>query len=178
MSVETNHETDREPIEIDNSPTKLSAGAAIVAAIVAALASGPFALLALPLGIAGVGGVAAGLLVAENRTWVSIGVGALFLCVLVSGGFGTPVELLLVSTVATVLAWDFGHNAISLGEQMGRHTRTRRNEVTHAAFTTMVAMLAAAFGYGLFAVAGGGRPIAALVMMLLGLVFLVWAIRT
>lgn len=178
MSVETNQDIDVEPTEIDHSPAKLSAGAAIVAAIVAALTSAPFALLSLPVGIAGAGAVAAGLLVAENRTWVSIGVGALFLCVLISGGFGTPVELLLVSTVATVLAWDLGHNAISLGEQMGRHARTQRSEVTHAAFTTLVAMLAAGFGYGLFATVGGGRPVAALSMLLLGLLFLAWAIRT
>lgn len=178
MSVDADRNSDREPIEVDHSPTKVSTVAAIAAAIVATLTSAPFALLALPLGLAGTGAIAAGLLLAEDRTWVTIGTGALFLSVLVSGGFGTPVELMLVSTIATVLAWDVGHNAISLGRQMGRHSRTRRNEVIHGATSTVVAMVAAAFGYGVYAVAGGGHPVAALATLLLGLVLLIWAIRT
>ncbi|SNZ17078.1 hypothetical protein SAMN06269185_2881 [Natronoarchaeum philippinense] len=178
MSTNTDMPADPDPIELDHSPTKLSTIAAVGAAVLAALTSAPFALLALPVGLAGAGAVGAGLIVAESRTWVAVGVGALFLSVLISGGFGTPVELLLVSMVATVLAWDFGHNAISLGEHVGRHSTTRRNEIIHGAATTIAASLAAAVGYGVYAIAGGGQPVAALSLLLFGIVFLIWAIRT
>lgn len=169
---------EHEPIAVDHSPTLLSTYGAIGAGVVAALTSALFSLLALPLGIAGVTAVGAGLLVTESRKWVTLGAGSLLLCILVAGGFGTPAEFLLVSTVATVLSWDLGHNAISLGEQLGRHTRTRRNEIIHGAFSTLVGMVAAIFGYGFYATAGSGQPIAALSMVLAGVVFLIWAIRT
>jgi hypothetical protein len=175
MSTET--ADDETSVEIDNSPTKISSYGAIVAAFVAALTSAPFALLALPLGLGGVGIVAAGVFLRYNRTWVTLGAASLFLSVIISGGFGAPVEFLLVSTIGTMLAWDLGQNAISLGEQMGRHTNTRRNEVIHASFNTVVAMLAMGVGYGIYSVASGGQPVAALTMLLFGSIFLVWAIR-
>lgn len=171
-------ESEFDSVSIDTTPTSLSTQAAIAAAIVAALTSAPFALLALPLGLAGVATIAASLLVVGRRRWVTLGAGALFLAILVSGGFGTPVELLLVSTVATVLAWDFGQNAISLGRHVGRHSPTRRNELFHGAFTAVVSGLAAAVGYTAYLVSDAGRSIAALAFLLLGVVFLVWGIRT
>jgi len=148
------------------------------AGLIAAVSSAPFALLALPLGVGGVGMIAGGLLLRGNRTWVSMGAGTLFLSVVVAGGFGAPVEFLFVSTIATLLAWDLGQNAVSLGEQVGRHSRTRRNEVIHASFSTIVAMAAMALGYVTYTLSGGGRPVAALAMLLFGVVFLLWAIRT
>lgn len=176
MSQQFN-DPEQEPITVDHSPTELSTYAAIGAAVIAALTSALFSVLALPLGIAGVIAIAAGLLVAERRIWVKLGTGSLFLCILVSGGFGTPVEFLLISTIATVLSWDLGSNAISLGEQMGRHSRTRRNEIIHGTFSTLVAMVATGIGYGFFTTASEGQSIAALSMFLAGVVCLIWAIR-
>jgi hypothetical protein len=178
MSQQATSNPEHEPIHIDHSPTTVSTYAAIGAAVVAGLTSAPFNILALPLGIAGITAIAAGLLVTESRTWVTLGTGSLFLCVLVSGGFGTPVEFLLVSTVATVLAWDLGQHAIGLGDQIGSHSRTRRNEIIHGAFSTIVGVVATIFGYGFYVVAGGGQSIAALSMLLVAIVFLIWAIRT
>ncbi|WP_317175772.1 DUF7519 family protein [Halomontanus rarus] len=165
-------------VDVDHAPTAVSSTAAIIAAVVAAITSAPFALLALPLGIGGAGIVAAGLRLGGKREWVTLGAGALFLSILVAGGFGTPVEFLLVSTISTLLAWDFGQNAISLGEQIGRHSRTKRNEVIHASASLVVALLSSAFGYLVYTNAGSGRPVASLTMLVLGVVLLIWAIRT
>ena len=176
MSIGNTEELTR--IEIDNRPTVISSWAAVGAAVLAALTSGLFAFLALPLSAGGVGMIAGGLFYAHNRSWVTIGTASLFLGVLVAGGFGAPIELLLISMIGTLLAWDFGQHSISLGRQVGRHSTTRRNEIIHCGASTMVACVAAAIGLAVFLTAGGGRPVAALSMLLLGFLFLLWAIRT
>lgn len=177
--IDTDNEHGPTTIEVDHSPTRVSSYAAVGASIIAAITSAPFALLSLPLGIGGVGILAGGLFRGDgNRGWVALGTVSLFLSVLIAGGFGTPPELLLVSMATTVLAWNFGQNAIGLGEQIGRHSETQRNEVIHCAVATIVAMVVAGFGYTVFSVAGGGQPLGALTMVLFGLIFLIWAIRT
>jgi hypothetical protein len=178
MSQGFNDNPEHEPITVDHSPTRISTYAAVTAAVVAGLTSAPFAVLTIPLGFAGIAAVAAGLLVVESRKWVSLGVGSLLLGVFVSGGFGTPVEFLLVSTIAAILSWDLGHYAISLGEQVGSHSRTERVEIIHGAFTTLVGMVAAALGYGFFVTAGTGKSVASLSLLIVGIVCLLWAIRT
>lgn len=169
---------DRTTVDVDHSPARASSIAAVVAALLAALTSAPFAVLALPLGFGGVVILAAGLFVEEERSWVTFGAAGLFLSVLISGIDGTPVELLLVSAAATAIAWDVGQHAIGLGEQLGRHTRTWRNEALHASASTVVAMLAAALGYGIYSTVGGANPVGAVTMLSVAIVFLVWAIRT
>lgn len=165
-------------VEVDHSPTRVSSYVAIAAGIVAALLSAPFALLALPVGIGGVGILAMGLLRGGNRMWVTMGTAGLFLSVLIAGGFGTSPVFLLLSAAATLFAWNAGLNAIGLGEQIGRHSETRRNEIIHLSAAAIVAAVAVAFSFIVYTVAGGGRPVAALTLLLFGAVFLAWAIRT
>lgn len=178
MSVNERNESELTGVEIDDTPTKASTTASLVAAVIGAATSAPFAVLALPLGIGGIGMIAFGLIRKKSRMYVSLGAACLFLSVMVASGFGTPVEFLLLSTIAIVLAWDFGQNAISLGEQMGRQSKTKRNEIIHGAASTIVVFAAAGIGYGMYLGASGGQPVSALATMLLGLVFLIWAIRT
>jgi len=177
MSTQTQDETDPQRVQIDHSPSKLSAIVATVAAAIAAATSAPFQVLTLPLGLSRIAAVAAGLWVTESRTWVSIGAASLILSILLSGSLGTPTELLLISMVATVVAWDVGQNAISLGEQMGRHSTTRRNEIIHGSASAVVSLAAGGLAYVIYLTASGGQPVAALSMMALGLVFMIWAIR-
>ncbi|MCU4743980.1 hypothetical protein OB955_15120 [Halobacteria archaeon AArc-m2/3/4] len=164
-------------VTVDRSPAKVSATGATIAGAVAALTTAPFALLALPLGLGGVAMIAGGLWATTSRRLVSLGTASLFLGVLVAGGFGTPVEFLLIATIGVGMAWDLGHNAIGLGEQMGRHSKTRRSEVIHAGATLIVVLAASVIGYSAYLVGGGGHPVAALAGMSLGLVFMIWAIR-
>jgi hypothetical protein len=173
--------TDFDPddaVAIDHAPTRQSSIAAVAAGVLAALATVPFALLALPVAFGGITILAAGLFVRPSRPMVSIGTAGLFLSVLVAGGFGAPVEFLLFGGAATVIAWDLGGYAIDLGEQVGRHGDTARNETIHASISVVVALAAAAVGYAVSLVAGGGRPMAAVATLLFGIVFLVWAVRT
>lgn len=167
-----------EGVGVDHSPTRTSSMAAVGAALIAALTSAPFAVLAVPLGFGGLAILASGLFGETSRARVTLGTGGLFLSVLVAGGFGTPAEVLLVSMIGTLLAWDLGQHAIGLGEQVGSHSRTRRNEIVHASMSAMVATVSAAIGYVVFATAGGGRPVSALVLLLFAVVFFAWALRT
>lgn len=178
VTADTGADDERSTVDVDHSPARASSYAAVVAALLSALTSAPFAVLALPLGLGGVVLVAAGLFGSKNRSYVSFGAAGLFLSTIVSGVDGTPVELLLVSAAMAALAWDVGQNAISVGDQLGRHTTTWRIEAVHASATTVVALLAAAVGYGVSIAASGGQPAAAVGMLSLGLVFLLWAIRT
>lgn len=176
MTIDT--DDDQTTVTVDHSPTRASSYAAIVASVLAALLSAPFALLALPVGIGGAGILAMGLLRGGNRTWVTMGAASLFLAILISGGFGTAPVILLLSTAATFLAWNLGLNAISLGEQIGRHSETRRNEIVHGAVVALVVMVAVMFSFTVYTAVSGGRPVAALSLLLFGAVFLAWAIRT
>ncbi|WP_459190695.1 DUF7519 family protein [Halosimplex sp. J119] len=165
-------------VTVDHSPTRVSSIAAVGAAVIAGLTSAPFALYALPLGFGGIAVLASGLFMGSSRLRVTMGAAGLFLSVLIAGLFGTGPEILLVSAAATILAWNFGQNAISLGEQIGSSSRTRRNEIIHASAATIVAMVATGVGYGVYLIGSGGRPMAAVGMLSLALVFLIWAIRT
>lgn len=178
MSHSTHDDAERQQVDIDNDPTTVSSAGAIIAALVAAFTSSPFALIALPLGLGGVGMIAGTLFRNGSRRLISLGTASLFISIVISGGFGAPVELLLVSTIATVLAWDLGQNAISLGEQMGRQTETQRNEVIHAAASAIVGAAGAGLGYLIYLTSAGGYPISALVLIVLGIIFLLWSIRT
>jgi len=174
MSTESEEVT---TVTVDHSPTRFSSIAAVVAAVIAGVTSAPFALYAIPLGLGGIAVLASGLFMGANRLRVTMGAAGLFLSVLIAGLFGTGPEILLVSGAATVLAWNFGQNAISLGEQIGASSRTRRNEIIHASAATIVAMVGAGVGYGVYVIGSGGRPVAAVGMLALALVFMIWAIR-
>ena len=79
--------------------------------------------------------------------------------------------------IATVLAWDFGEQAISVGEQLGREADTTQLEITHAAGSTVVGVGAGALGYGIYLVSSGGQPVPTLVFLLLAAVVLTSALR-
>ncbi|MCU4742424.1 DUF7519 family protein [Natronoglomus mannanivorans] len=177
MSTQTQTQN-LEAVDVDHSPTRVSSLAAVAAALIAALTSAPFAVLAVPLGFGGLAILASGLFGEPSRARVTLGAAGLFLSVLVAGGFGTPAEVLLISMIGTLLAWDLGQHAIGLGEQVGSHSKTQRNEIVHASLSAMVAAISAAIGYLVFATAGGGRPVSALILLLVAVVFFAWALRT
>jgi len=165
-------------VAVDHGPTKLSSVAAVVAGFVAALTSGPFSLLALPLALGGVAMIAGGLFWRTNRTWVTTGTMSLYLAPIIAGALGVAVELLLLSVVSTFLAWNFGQRAIDLGEQVGRHSTTARNEAINISLVTFIGFASAALGYGVYTVSEGSRPVAAVAMLVLAALFLSWAMRS
>jgi len=161
---------------IDRSPAttsvRLAVGAAVVATI--ALAAGaPASLIATAPGLlALLGGLRA-----ERRDVVAVGAGALFVGALLAGIGGAPVEITLLGAGLAVLAWDVAGNAFEMGAQMGRDASTREAELAHASGTAAVGLGAGGLGYALFAVAEGGRPLTAVVMLSFAAVLLASALR-
>lgn len=163
--------------EIDRSPALLSSALAASAAAVSAGASALTSTLGLAVGAAGFLLVAVGVVRGSHR---GVGVGASGLLVAaLGGGVLTAIPaLLLPGVIAAVLAWDFGEQAINVGEQLGREADTANLEATHAAGSTVVGAGAGGLGYAIYLVASGGQPVTALVFLLLGAVALTSALRT
>jgi hypothetical protein len=167
-----------ENVSIDHAPARLSVLLALGAALVAALMiSFSSVLLAVPIGVVAV--VLAGLgLAGGYRTPVGVAVGILFFGLMLTGmSLGASVEVLLAGTLACILTWDLGENAISIGRQLSRDSRTIRIEGVHAATSTAVGVVGTGLAYGIFRTASGGKPLPALFFMLLGVVLLGWQIR-
>lgn len=164
-------------VEVDHGPARLSGALSLAAGAVAVAAIGT---LGTPLATAGAAAGLPVLLVGVgrgSRRAVSIGSFLTFTGVLAAGIWDAPPEPLLVGAVATVLAWDLGEQAINVGEQLGRAAKTDRGELVHAASATVVGTVAIAVGYGIFHLATGGRPLAALFLLLVAAIALAEAIR-
>ncbi len=162
--------------ERDARPPTLSVVASLVAAAVAASA----VLLAAPVGGAVVGAAtlvfAAGLFRRSARV-LSWGAGIGLVGIAVAGYLGGAIEPVLVGGVALAFAWDVADHGLSVGEQVGREARTRRNVAVHAGANLLVGGLAVGVAYGVTLAAGGGRPVAALALLLFGGVVLASAFR-
>lgn len=169
----------RPVVDVDHEPARASSIIAIVAGLIAALTSAPFALLAIPFGFGGFLMLAAGLFISESRAWVTVGAAGIFSGGLVASATGgLTVELMLLSIIGIMVAWDVGQNAISLGEQLTSQTITRRTELVHAGVTALLASVIAGAAYGIYIVGTGGYPEQALALLILGAVVLMWAIRS
>ncbi|MEF8843022.1 MAG: hypothetical protein V5A62_15590 [Haloarculaceae archaeon] len=158
-----------ETVRIDARPSRTGtavAGLVGAVAVAAQAAGGP----AVAVGGVGLAALVAGLRRGIRRL-VSLGVLGLILGVLVAGAVGVPAELLLVSAAASAVAWDVATQAVSLGEQVGRDADTARAELVHAAGSALVATVAVAAAYLVFATVTGG-PVLALVLLLLGAILL------
>lgn len=164
--------TDPEPIR--RSPP-LSIGIAAVAATVAALlvVSVPTAAGFGALGtILMIGGLLSG-----SRLLVDLSGSVLALTVIVGGSLGVGPASISVAALAAVVAFDVGDHAHDLGQQVGRDTRTRRNELTHAGGSLFVGGIAGTIAYAVFFAMAGGQPTTALAFLLCGAIALVVALR-
>lgn len=162
--------------EIDRAPVGLSSVLAIAASAIAAVAASE-------------GNTAGGALAGLGVVLIALGVlrgsrgavhaaGLALLGGIVLGGSGDASELwILVATVAAVLAWDVGQNAIGLGEQLGRNADTARAELAHAAGTVTVGASTAGLAYVLYLFAGTNQPLSAIVVLLVAVAFLLGVLR-
>lgn len=126
--------------------------------------------------LAGVLVLAGGLAVASRRV-VTVGGAVLVGGVLYAGYLGAQPEPLLLGALFGVLAWDVASNAISVGNQLGRESRTRRAETVHAAGSLAAGAFSVVLGYGVYLAAGGGQPLVALLLLVVGAVALVSGFR-
>lgn len=147
-------------------PVSLGVGLAVAFAVLAA-----FALVGAPVAlvVAFVGGLALGAGAFRARTaLVALGVVTQLTAVLAAALGGVGTELLVVATAASVLAWDTARQAIDLGAMVGRDARAHRALLVHVSGVLAAITLASGLGYVVFRVAGGGRPMTALVLLLFG----------
>lgn len=176
MSTETDAGIDglEEPVTIEHAPTKISSAIALIAGVTVVLALGGG--IGSAAAIVGVLFIGLGFL---NNSRRPVSVGAFFLLagVLVAGISGQGPGGLLLGMIATVLAWDVGEHAITVGEQLGRNAPTARVELTHAIGTAVAGILTAGVGITIFRFATGGQPIAALVFLLAAALAFILAIQ-
>jgi len=148
----------------DRSAVALAGGSGGAAAL--ALVASPGAALPAALGtVALAAGTARG-----SEAGATLGLLGLLLGTLLGGLAGLPAATLVVAAGASVLAWDVALQAIDLGRTLGRTADGRRPLAVHAAATATVVALAGALAYAVFRIAGGGRPVTALVLLLVGAV--------
>lgn len=165
-----------EPVgEPEYAPPRLSSTAAVVATLlVTALLASSLLLAAVPAGF-GAAVLAIGLLRGQ-REWITTGVAVLFVALLLAGAdSGQPAPLLL-GAIGIAIAYDAGHYAIGLGEQLRADAPTARAELVHVGATTTVASATGGLGALFFRVGSGGQPSTALIALLLATILLVWAL--
>lgn len=160
---------------IDRSPARLSRWASLSAAFVALVSSGFYSWPALAAGTIGLLLLAVGLARGTNAP-VTIGASGLFVGAIVAGAQRAPVIPVLVSVTFTVLAWDVGGSAISIGRQLGRDANTMRLEAVHMAASAVVGAIVAGIGYGVYRAGTSEQPVAALVFLVIAAILLVEAL--
>ncbi|WP_436924438.1 DUF7519 family protein [Halosimplex amylolyticum] len=175
MSYETDADTGA--VEVTHAPARFSSILSVAAALLAVAITGLFAPLSAPIGLFGLAGVAAGLFVFESERLTIAGTGIVFVGVIVCGFFASVPEILLFASLATIISFDLGSNAFSVGRQLSEQTDTQRGESVHAAATVFVGVVAAGLSYGIYLVPSGALTVPALALLLLAALFLIWSIR-
>lgn len=161
---------------LTRKPSRFGTGVALTFALVSLLATATVSTLGAGAALAGLVALAAGLGVASQRV-VGFG-GTLLLVGVIAGGYtGASPEPLLVGALTGVLAFDAATNALTIGEQLGRESSTMRAELVHSAASLGFGATATVVGYGVYAAAGGGQPLAALLLLAGGAVALVTGLR-
>jgi len=157
-------------------PPRLGVAIAGASGFVAAVTVGT-APLALPAGLLGVAAIVGGAL-RRTPALVTFGFVALFAGVLLAGLAGAAPEPLLVGTAGAFIAWDAATQTIDLGGALlERADDATRPLLVHVAISAGLTSVAAGGGYAVFRIAAGGRPIVSLVLLLLGVLTILAALR-
>jgi hypothetical protein len=162
-------------VTVDRRPARPSRGLALAAGLAAVGTSGAYAPAALGVGALGLLVLAAGLVRGRDAA-VTLGGAGLVVAGVVAGVRGAPPAPVLVAVTASVVAWDAGGTATSVGRQLGRAAETRRLEAVRAGASLAVGAGTAGVGYAVFRTATGGQPAAALLFALLAATLLVVAL--
>jgi hypothetical protein len=162
--------------EVVRAPTRVGSAAAIVAAGLSVTALVPAGALGAAPGVVGFALVAVGL-ARGKRTTLTGGAALLLLGAIAAATTGVLSLYPLLAAALAVVAWDAGENAIGLGEQLGRVARTTHAELTHVVASALVGIVTAVGAFLVYRVARGGRPMPALVLLLVGAVVLMTLLR-
>lgn len=168
-----------EPIEITHAPPRLSQLIAAGGIVLGTVLTIPFAFLAIPFGLSGLALFLASLFKVHSRGWLSVGTALVLVGALLPGAYGAiQPELLLLAVGSTVLAWDLGQHGISIGDQLGRDTKSYRLQLVHAAISAFVIGFISFVGYFVYLLMGTGRPAPAVVLIVMGIVLFTWMYRS
>lgn len=107
---------------------------------------------------------------------VDIGGMVAFVGVAVAALADAPAPAVVLGTAATVVAWDAGTNAVSLGRQLGAEADTARAETVHALAGALVGLVTAGVGLALFEAGPTRQPVATLFVLLVAATLLVVAL--
>lgn len=113
----------------------------------------------------------------RERHFVTAGTGTVLAGVLTSGVvYGAPAVSLLAATVATVVAWDLGEQAVNMGEHVGREARTWPVELVHGGASVVVGAAAVAAALAVYGTGVTGLPLGGLSALLVASVVLATAL--
>lgn len=156
--------------EFDTRPSRLAGGSALAGALavvaVAALATASSAGIAV-FGLALVG------LALRRGSGATLDIGSLILFVATVhlAIRSASIGLALIGALGAVLAWDLGHTARDIGRQLGREASTRRLEMVRVFASVSVGLVAVTLGSLVYVAAGDVDSNAALVALILTVLF-------
>jgi hypothetical protein len=152
--------------ELSRRPAWRSALVPAVVGSFAVAASAAAGALAALVTVAGVVVLVAGVLVASHRV-VDAGGFVAFLGFLVGAVGDASAAPVVLGVTASVVAWDAGGNAVSLGRQLGRGADTVRVETLHALTSATVGVAGAVVGLLLFVSGPTRQPVTTLFVLVL-----------
>lgn len=178
VDVTVEEDEELEPVDLDLNPPRSGQAIALIAGFVGVALTAPFTVLALPFGLAGLALVGLSVSYSPSKGWASLGTALMLIAALISGAFGVvPPAVLLLGIAAIFVSWDASQHAVSLGNQVGRQTRTRRNQMVHSAGTILGLSIASGVLFGVYAIAGDNHPGPAVALIIIGIVLAAWLLR-
>lgn len=159
----------------DERPPRFAGSVSVVAALIAVVLTLPGGSMAFGVAVLGLTVLASGAF-RGHRGFVSIGGLLVVAGAFVSAAFGAPVATVLAAVGSAFVAWDVGEYGIGLGLQVGHAARSRHAVVTHTAGSVIVAGVTTIVGTVVYSMSPGGRPFAALVLLLVGAVVITAAL--
>lgn len=156
---------------LDHSPARLS-GLVAVGCLIASV----LLLILNPMSFVFAVGSAAVFLTglrASKRFYVSLGASGLAIGIILAALAGVhPVPILLV-TVLSIIAWDSGQHAITIGRQLGSAATTRSLEQYHVLFTAVATFVVAVLVYLIFYLSSSSQPFVSIVLLLVSAITIV-----
>ena len=157
-------------------PTKIGGSMAILAALCAAVVGIAGGLITGFVSLLGVLILLLGLSLPRPGL---ISLGSVFLggSVLVVGMTGASAMLIAIGLIGVILGWDLGHNAASLGRQVGNTAQTGRAEAFHAGGSIAVGVFVTVFGMLVYLSMSAAQPAMAVALFALAGLLFILAIR-
>jgi len=167
----------KETVSVDHSPPRLSSGISLGAILLGVVLTAPFNVISALFGVAGLALAAGGLFLRTSRGFLTAGVGFGLFGALVAGSFGSvPSVFMLTSVSALFVGWAVGQNGMSVGDQLGSDTKTRRLELVYAGITMLTIAAIDVVALAVFELSGSGRPEPAVALVIVGAIVLTWTL--